>query len=70
MKAAIAIDTWKLAIFNTHLTEAGFAYEEGPGLTDNTLILQTTFAVSDAKRLEAVVRKANAAAALAKEFTV
>jgi hypothetical protein len=62
MKAVLVIDAWKLDIFNTHLKDANFSYEKGPGLTANTLTLSVTFAVSDAKRLEAIVRKANNAA--------
>lgn len=60
-KAAIAVDHWKLPIFERHLTEAGYVYERGEGFTEGTLTLyvQTT----DLKLLEKVVRTANAEAA-------
>lgn len=39
MRAGIAIDKWKLEIFERHLKNAGFNYEQSPGLTPGTLIL-------------------------------
>lgn len=39
MRVAIAIDDWKLPIFERRLSEAGFAYEKGAGLTVGTLHL-------------------------------
>lgn len=38
-KAGIAIDKWKLPIFSRILVEKGYHYEEGPGLTPDTLFL-------------------------------
>lgn len=35
MNAAIVIDSWKLTIFEKHLTEGSFNYTKGPGLTNN-----------------------------------
>lgn len=64
MKAGIAIDDWKLPIFNQHLVDAGYRYESGPGLTGDTLLL--TVETDDAKALEAVVRAANTEAAARK----
>lgn len=62
MKAGIAIDDWKLPIFERHLS--GYVYEKGPGLTDDTLLL--TVETDDMKALEKVVRAANAEAATRK----
>lgn len=57
LKAAIAIDDWKLPIFERHLSDAGYKFERVPGLTNNTLILSVmTLSV---KELEVVVRAAN-----------
>jgi len=64
MKAGIAIDDWKLPIFERHLTQAGHSYEKGPGVTKDTLLL--TVVADDMKALEKVVRAANEEAALLK----
>jgi hypothetical protein len=32
MRAGIAIDDWKLAIFERHLSQAGYDYENGDAL--------------------------------------
>jgi hypothetical protein len=40
LKPAIVIDTWKLAIFDKHLSKDGFTYTNtGAGLTEDTLVL-------------------------------
>lgn len=41
--AAVCIDSWKLPIFKRHLDEAGYSYTEGPGITDNTLMLKVKY---------------------------
>lgn len=56
MRAGIAIDSWKLSIFERHLTDAGFAYEKGAGLAPDTLMLYVQTASIEA--LEPVVRAA------------
>ena len=56
-KAAIAIDDWKLPIFERHLAGAGYEFEQHPGLTGNTLTLTVTTPCLNA--LEVVVRAAN-----------
>lgn len=61
MKAVIAIDAWKLSIFERRLAEAGYAYTTGPGLTQDTLFLTVTTEHPGA--LESIVRAANAEAA-------
>lgn len=61
LRAAIAIDDWKLPIFERHLSHAGFLYENGVGLTPDTRHLYVT--TSDLNTLEKVVRAANDEAA-------
>ena len=39
MKAGIAVDNWKLPVFRRRLSEAGYAYEDGGGLTGDTTLL-------------------------------
>ncbi len=39
MRAGIAIDDWKLPIFERHLSEAGFAWKQSSGVTADTLLL-------------------------------
>lgn len=63
MRAAIAIDDWKLPIFEKHLSEAGFTYTQSKGLTKKTLMLYVESAdLAAMAELEKVVRTANAAA--------
>lgn len=57
LKAAIAIDDWKLPIFTRHLSEAGYVFEQLPGVTDDSLLLMVN--ALSAKELEVVVRAAN-----------
>ena len=38
-KVGICIDAWKLVIFTKHLTAAGYAYAQHPGVTPDTLTL-------------------------------
>lgn len=64
MKAGIAIDDWKLPIFDRHLTTSGYSYEKHPGLIEDTLTL--TVETDDVKALEKVVRAANAESAARK----
>ena len=63
MKAGIAIDDWKLPIFERHLTEAGYFYEKKTGVTKDTLLL--TVETDDLAALEPVVVAANVEAAKA-----
>jgi hypothetical protein len=62
MKAGIAIDTWKLPIFDRHLTKAGYAFKQGPGITADTLLLTVT--TENIEALGFVVRAANTEAAM------
>lgn len=61
MKAGIAIDGWKLPIFQRHLDAAGYQFEQHPGVTADTLTL--TVITDSAADLEVVVRAANTEAA-------
>lgn len=40
LKIGIAIDKWKLPIFQKHLESNGYEYEEHPGVTEDTLLLK------------------------------
>lgn len=61
MKAAIAIDDWKLPIFERHLAQAGYTHTDGPGLTPKTLLLTVT--TDNVEALGEVVKAANTEAA-------
>lgn len=61
MRAGIAIDDWKLSIFERHLVTAGYEFEQGPGLTDKTLTIYVE--TDDVKALHKVVVAANTEAA-------
>jgi hypothetical protein len=39
MKAAIALDDWKLPVFRKRLTEAGYEYTDAGGFLGNNTIL-------------------------------
>lgn len=56
-RAAIAIDAWKLSIFERHLSQSGYTYEQGDGVTEDTLILYVT--TDNPVALEVVLRAAN-----------
>jgi hypothetical protein len=56
MKIAIAIDDWKLQVFDRHLVNAGYKYESRPGLSENTMILTVD---ADSQILSPIVRAAN-----------
>lgn len=61
LRFAIAIDDWKLGIFERHLSQAGYAYEKSPGITADTLLLMVE--TKNPEALEVVVRSASAEAA-------
>jgi len=60
-KAAIAIDAWKLSIFERHLSQSGYTWKQVDGLTANALIL--TVETKNMVALGAVVKAANDEAA-------
>lgn len=61
MKAGIAIDRWKLSIFERHLAQNGYTWTNAGGLTEGTLLL--TVETENAEALGVVVRAANDEAA-------
>lgn len=62
MTAAIAIDEWKLPIFDRHLSMAGFEFENAGALTAGTLTLKVT--TTNLEALGRAVKAANAEAAM------
>ena len=65
MKVGIVLDAWKLTIFKRRLDAAGYAYEQHPGVTADTITL--TVITEDQTPLVAVVKAANDEAAAVKE---
>lgn len=61
MRVGIAIDRWKLPIFERHLSQYDYTYFVGEGLTSNTLLLRVE--TENVEALETVVRSANTEAA-------
>jgi len=41
--AAVVLDAWKLPVFEKHLKEAGYTYEQVSGLTKGTLTLRVAY---------------------------
>lgn len=63
-KAGIAIDNWKLPIFERHLTRAGYTYKWTPGLTKDTGIITVELnRATEAASLHPIVKAANDEAA-------
>lgn len=60
-KAAVAIDNWKLPIFERHLQQAGYSFERTDGLTEDAMILTVT--TENLVALGEVVKAANTEAA-------
>jgi hypothetical protein len=60
-RAAIAIDDWKLPIFERHLSQAGYAYARSVGVTPDTLFLYVE--TEQLEPLAIVVKAANDEAA-------
>lgn len=42
-KAAIVLDTWKIETFKKILKEAGYEFEEFPGVTPDTITLKVEY---------------------------
>ncbi len=64
MKAGIVLDAWKLTIFKRQLDQAGYTYEQHPGVLANTITL--TVVTDDQAALLVVVKAANDEAARVK----
>lgn len=58
MKAAIAVDNWKLPVFRKLLADAGYSYQDGGAFTGDTTIL--TVETSDVLALKTVVEQCQA----------
>lgn len=61
MKVGIAIEKWKLPIFSRHLKQAGYSYDDGAGVTADTIMLYVH--TLDAEALKKVVIAASTEAA-------
>lgn len=62
--AGVVLDAWKIDFFKKHLDQAGYTYEQKPGISADTLTLMIhTHTVTE---LEKVVRAANMEAASSK----
>ena len=61
-KAAIMIDPWKLSIFERHLTQAGYAFENKGLMSDEALLLRVD--TTNLVALSEVIKAANTEAAL------
>ena len=64
MKAAIAVDDWKLPIFRKRLTEAGYSYQDAGAFTGDTTIL--TVETNDLLKLKKVIELCQSEARKAK----
>lgn len=60
-KAAIVIDPWKLSIFDRHLTQSGYAFENAGLLHPDALLLRVD--TTNLQALAHVVKAANTEAA-------
>ena len=67
MKVGIALDDWKLPIFERHLQQAGYQWKNAGQLTTGTLVL--TVETTNHVALGEVVKAANTEAALTKGAT-
>ena len=52
----IAIDKWKLSIFEKHLTKNGFKFKKSGGITPDTLFLKVK--VNDTKDIADIIQEA------------
>lgn len=64
-RAAILIDDWKLPVFKRRLEEAGFTFEQLPGLNASTVTLRV-MCDSPLNTLAPIVKAANAECAASK----
>lgn len=60
MKAAVVLDSWKLEIFERHLKQSGYTYENVGAFTPGTVLLKVTTENPEALRivLEAATKEA------------
>ncbi len=62
MKAAIAIDNWKFSIFERHLSQSGYTFTKGAGLTKDAMFVHVV--TDNLTALAEVVKAANTEAAM------
>ncbi len=65
LKAGVVLDSWKLPIFERRLKEAGYSWEQHPGVTDDTTLLQVS--TNSITELHAVITAAQLEAAKSKK---
>ncbi len=58
MKAGIGVDNWKLPVFRKRLNEAGYEYQDGGAITEDTTLL--TVETGDMFALKKVLEKCQA----------
>lgn len=58
-RAGVFIDSWKRAIFEKRLKDAGYTWKRKPGLTENTMNLLVDFEDHQLDDLAAVIKAAN-----------
>ena len=61
-KIGIAIDVWKLSIFERHLKAAGYTWENSGGLSEGVLLLRVNTTNPEAAAI--VIKAANDEAAM------
>lgn len=61
MKAGIAIDPWKLSIFERHLTQAGYSFTKAGSATSEFMTISVV--TENVEALSEVVKAANTEAA-------
>jgi hypothetical protein len=65
MNIGVAIDKWKLSIFEKILDREGFEYTQGPGVTNDTLFLHVKS--ETVAELQPFIIEANNAAARSRD---
>ena len=66
-KVGIVIDKWKLKIFAKVITEAGYEFEQGPGITKDTYNLYIEIPDDEVQKLTDIINVANNRAAKSKD---
>jgi hypothetical protein len=62
MRVAVAIDDWKLPIFDRQLKQLGYSYEQVPGVVPNTFFLLVL--TENVEALAEVIKTSNLEASL------
>ena len=56
-KAAVAVDAWKVSLFEGLLSEEGYTFSTGPGVTPDTRFISVEYEEGDLARLGDVVER-------------